>query len=96
LRELKINLPKKLMRENSTENKSLDLKVRERYRNFFHPLGVSFSSSSSFFSNFLLDIFFIYISNAIPKVSYTLPAPTLLPYLPTPTSWPWCPPYCGI
>jgi hypothetical protein len=33
------------------------------------------------FSNFLLDIFFIYISNAIPKVPYTLPParPALLP-----------------
>jgi hypothetical protein len=38
--------------------------------------------------NFLLDIFSIYISNAIPKVPYTLP-PTLFPYPPTPTSWPW-------
>lgn len=38
--------------------------------------------------NFLLDIFFIYISNAIPKFPYTLP-PALLPYPPTPTSWPW-------
>jgi hypothetical protein len=28
---------------------------------------------SFFFSNFLLDVFFIYISNAIPKVPYTLP-----------------------
>jgi hypothetical protein len=28
-----------------------------------------------FFSNFLLDLFFIYISNAIPKVTYTLPLP---------------------
>jgi hypothetical protein len=27
------------------------------------------------FSNFLLGIFFIYISNAIPKVPYTLPPP---------------------
>jgi hypothetical protein len=35
-----------------------------------------------FFSHFLLDIFFIYISNAIPKVPYTLSPPT-------PTSWPW-------
>jgi hypothetical protein len=33
-----------------------------------------------FFSNFLLDIFFIYISNAILKVPYTLP---LLAPLPT-------------
>jgi hypothetical protein len=30
------------------------------------------------FFNFLLDIFFIYISNAIPKVPYT--PPTMLPY----------------
>jgi hypothetical protein len=30
---------------------------------------------SSVFFNFLLDIFFIYISNAIPKVPYTLPQP---------------------
>jgi hypothetical protein len=28
---------------------------------------------------FLLDIFFIYISNAIPKVPHTLPPPTPLP-----------------
>jgi hypothetical protein len=28
-----------------------------------------------FFLFFLLDIFFIYISNAIPKVPYTLPLP---------------------
>jgi hypothetical protein len=45
------------------------------------------------FSNFLLGIFFIYISNAILKVPYTLP--TLLPYPPTPTSWPWCSPVLG-
>jgi hypothetical protein len=36
---------------------------------------------------FLLDIFLIYISNAIPKVPYTLP-PALLPNPPTPASWP--------
>jgi hypothetical protein len=41
-------------------------------------------SPSSFF---LLDIFFIYISNAIPKVPYT-PPPALLPYPLTPASWP--------
>jgi hypothetical protein len=29
----------------------------------------------SFLSFFLLDIFFIYISNAIPKIPYILPAP---------------------
>jgi hypothetical protein len=40
------------------------------------------------FSHFLLDIFFIYNSNAILKVPYTLPS-AMLPYPPTPTSWPW-------
>jgi hypothetical protein len=47
-----------------------------------------------FFSIVLLDIFFIYISNAIPKVPYTLP-PTLLPFTLTPTSWPWGSPVRG-
>jgi hypothetical protein len=36
---------------------------------------------------FLLGIYFIYISNAIPKVPHILPHPLLHP--PTPTSWPW-------
>ena len=57
---------------------------------------VSASRTSSFFFNlffslylfFLLEIFFIYISNAIPKVPDTLP-PALLPNPPTPASWPW-------
>jgi hypothetical protein len=34
-----------------------------------------------------LGIFFIYISNAIPKVPHTLPLPLSYPL--TPTSWPW-------
>jgi hypothetical protein len=46
------------------------------------------------FVAFLLDIFFIYISNAIPKVPYTLP-PALFPYPPTPASWPWHSPVLG-
>jgi hypothetical protein len=33
-----------------------------------------------YFLNFLLDIFFIYISNAIPKVPYILPPPCSLTY----------------
>jgi hypothetical protein len=48
-----------------------------------------------FFLNFLLDIFFIYISNAIPKFSYTLP----LPCSPThslPLLGPGIPLYWGI
>jgi hypothetical protein len=32
-------------------------------------------NSILFFLNFLLDIFFIYISNPIPKIPYTLPMP---------------------
>jgi hypothetical protein len=41
-----------------------------------------------FFSIFLLGIYFIYISNAIPKVPFSLPL--LLSYPPTPIFWPWC------
>jgi hypothetical protein len=37
------------------------------------------SEFEKFFFNFLLDIFFIYISNAIPKVPYILPHPAPLP-----------------
>jgi hypothetical protein len=42
----------------------------------------------SFFSflKLLLGIYFIYISNAIPKVPHTLPHPLAHPH--TPTSWP--------
>jgi hypothetical protein len=36
---------------------------------------------------FLLGIYFIYISNAIPKVPHMLPHQ--LPHPPSPTSWPW-------
>jgi hypothetical protein len=39
------------------------------------------------FCFFKLGIYFIYISNAIPKVPHLLPNP--LPHPPTPTSWPW-------
>jgi hypothetical protein len=45
------------------------------------------AASSLSLSLFKLGIFFIYISNAIPKVLHTLLPP--LPYPPTPTSWPW-------
>jgi hypothetical protein len=49
-----------------------------------------------FFSTvFLLDIFFIYISNAIPKVSYTLPLPCS-PTHPLPLLGPDIPLYWGI
>jgi hypothetical protein len=42
----------------------------------------------------LLDIFFIYISNAILRVPYTLPPPCS-PTYPTPASWPWHSPLLG-
>jgi hypothetical protein len=42
---------------------------------FFHFFGIYFS----LFFHFLLDIFFIYISNAILKVPYTLPRPAPQP-----------------
>jgi hypothetical protein len=44
---------------------------------FFFFFLFSFYNSNSVFVlfHFLLDIFFIYISNAIPKVPYTLPLP---------------------
>jgi hypothetical protein len=41
---------------------------------------------------FKLGIFFLYISNYIPKVPHTLPP---LPYPPTPTSWPQRSPLLG-
>jgi hypothetical protein len=48
-----------------------------------------------FFSNFLLGIFFIYISNAIPKVPYTLTQPCSPPY-PLPLLANGVPLYWGI
>ena len=55
-------------------------------------------STSTFFFLFFkfffqLGIYFIYISNAIPKVPHTLPHS--FPYPPTPTSWPWQSPVLG-
>jgi hypothetical protein len=47
-----------------------------------------------YFLFFLVDIFFICISNAIPKVPSRLPH-ALLPYPPTPTSWPRLSPVLG-
>jgi hypothetical protein len=44
-----------------------------------------------FYFHFLLDIFFIYISNVILKVPYTLTQPNP----PTPASWSWNSPVLG-
>jgi hypothetical protein len=54
---------------------------------FFFCLFVLFS--------FLLDIFFIYISNAIPKVPYTLPPPPCFPTHPLLLLGPGIPLYWG-
>jgi hypothetical protein len=67
--------------------------VFQRHRDYlsFEVLYILFLSYVSFFLiSFLLGIYFIYISNAIPKVPHTLPHPLAHP--PTPTSWPWCSP----
>jgi hypothetical protein len=55
-----------------------------------------FANCPFFFFHFLLDIFFIYISNfkCYPE-SPLYPPPALLPYLPTPASWPWHSPVLG-
>jgi hypothetical protein len=50
------------------------------YKNLIHDYfpfieSVLFSCNIMFLFYFLLDIFFIYISNAIPKAPYTLPPP---------------------
>jgi hypothetical protein len=47
-----------------------------------------------FLNNLLLDIFFIYISNAILKVPYTLLL-AKIPNPPTPASWSWLSPALG-
>jgi hypothetical protein len=57
-------------------------------------LGASFSYSFFFFNKFLLDIFFICISNAILKVPYTLPH-SMLPHPLISTSWHWHFPVLG-
>jgi hypothetical protein len=44
---------------------------------------------------FILDIFFIYISNAISKAPYNYPPPALIPNPPIPAAWPWHSPVLG-
>jgi hypothetical protein len=61
------------------------------------PVYIPKAKTVGFFpqNNFLLDIFFIYISNAIPKVPYTLPPPCS-PTHPLPFTDPGIPLYWGI
>jgi hypothetical protein len=59
-------------------------------RCLFLPRRYPLQTASSSSLKKKIGIFFIYISNAIPKVPLTLPTP--LPYPPTPTSWSWCSP----
>jgi hypothetical protein len=49
-----------------------------------------------YFNTFLLDIFFIYISNAIPKAPYALPPPLCSPTHPLPVPGPGIPLSWGI
>jgi hypothetical protein len=58
------------------------------------PLQLYMAKQYSFFPTFLLDIFFIYISNAIPKVPYT-PQPCSS-MLSLPVLGPGIPLYWGI
>jgi hypothetical protein len=63
-----------------------------RYQFLCSSLEKTISPTISIFFNFLLVIFLVYISNAIPKVTHTQPP---LPYPPTPTFWPWRSPVLG-
>jgi hypothetical protein len=58
-----------------------------RLRNSYHPCKVV-AYPCIFLFIYLLDIFFIYISNAIPKVLYTLPPPCS-PTLSVHLKWKW-------
>jgi hypothetical protein len=63
----------------------------------WRPLGFATLSNFYFyyFLLFLLDIFFIYISSAIPKAPYTVPTPCSLTH-PLPLPCPGIPLYWGI
>jgi hypothetical protein len=53
------------------------------FDSFFIKWNSQYTLKQYFLFYFLLGIYFICISNAIPKV------PHMLPHSPTPTSWPW-------
>jgi hypothetical protein len=59
---------------------------KRHFFNLYHLLLISFLKA------FLLDIFFIYISNAIPKAPYTFPLPCS-PFHPIPLPGPGIPLY---
>jgi hypothetical protein len=67
---------------------------------YLRPLILSFpstvqSQALAFFPpHLLLDIFFVYIFKCYPE-SPLYPPPALLPYPPTPASWPWHSPVLG-
>jgi hypothetical protein len=59
---------------------------RRQYRGLL-TYSLWLTQSAFLFSLFLLGIFLVYISNAIPKVPHTHPPP--IPYPPIPPFWPW-------
>jgi hypothetical protein len=63
-------------------------------KNYFSSQFKGVMVSEFFFSNFLLGIFFIYISNVIPKVPHT--PPPVPPTHPLPFFGPGVPLYWGI
>jgi hypothetical protein len=69
----------------TTRTKGIGLHAIQPYHGFKEVHVLYWFIFFYIFFNFLLDIFFIYISNAIQKVPYTLPH-NLLPYPPTLTS----------
>jgi hypothetical protein len=72
--------------------KGYQINVSERYIHIKFILFLS-TMNNLFIYFFKLGNYFIYISNAIPKVPHMLPYS--LPYTPTPTSWPWRSPVLG-
>jgi hypothetical protein len=78
-----------------------DLMQDREYMSDKNPLLIFFYFLRFIFSSFLLDIFFIYISNVNPFPSFPSENPLipscllLLPNPPTPTSWPWHSPILG-
>jgi hypothetical protein len=73
-----------IVKTQDIQNKGIILKLHKLRLKSCREKATSITHGFLFFK---LGIYFIYISNAIPKVPHPLPHP--LPHPPTPTSWPW-------